>query len=157
MKPKQGSYRNFLYCLTHFEWQEQNSLPKQRYIFQIPKQKPITTPELFREAVIHTFPLDPPLTSGKYHFDALADSLYGGLLALPSLTPNHNLPVSVIWTWADAIPQNFLIQQVAFFYHVAQSFTVDNQQGGVALRLYLICANTHTKQSLQQLFSWYLN
>ena len=80
------TYKGFLFCVTKTELAELNlgtDRLSKKFHFRHPSKQVINNENLFWEAAIYSFPLDPPYEKpGNYVSDALADSLFGGFLGL---------------------------------------------------------------------------
>lgn len=82
----------------------------------------INTQERFWAAVVASLPLDPPISlkHTRYNWDALDDSLFGGLLGL-------GVPaVDILWPFANDVAMVFLVPAVKFFQKVAGSVRRDD-------------------------------
>ena len=154
-------YKDFLFCVTRNEMiqLEKDKLRYNKtYDFQLPTGEVINSERRFWEAAIYTFPLDPPKSEARdYVGDALADSLFGGLLGLVVDSNFDVLEVNVIWKFADNVQRHFLTRMVKFFRHVC--ITIQPESGGdeisrqgINLRLFLICSNEKNKDELASEF-----
>jgi hypothetical protein len=85
------------YALKEYE-NNQDKRTRHVFILSHPSMNAITSKKSFFEAVIHSFPLDPPLPqSNKYSWDAIQDSLRGGLINL-----DEDL-IDIVWNEVDAV------------------------------------------------------
>ncbi len=139
---------NILNCITVNQMHTIISNSPKLYTFQAPSGAVITSDKLFWAAVIYTFPLDPPVRSHKV-IGALADSLFGGLLRA------GHPKVDILWPYADNISRAFLIDKAKFFSDLAFSVSPDDEhrikynEGGVRLRLFLVCSNEDSRKLLE--------
>lgn len=89
----------------------------------------------FKEIVTQTIPLDPPL-SGNVHYDALRDSLWGGIEGL------HSEKVAIIWSnfntmLSKGLPDYLKISQC--IYNVAEGLNPDyGAEYDVDLKIFLL-------------------
>lgn len=143
----------FLHCITIDQLHEINRAQRNVYTLKGTNDAIVNTEEFFWKAIVDHFPLNPPLhvkQMGK-PMGALADSLFGGLLG------THETHVDIVWPYADSISQSFLLDKVGFWRDVAFSISPDDAQriqsgeGGVVLRLFLLCANAQNRDRLQNL------
>lgn len=143
---------NFLNCITIDQMHSVISNSPKLYTFQTKTGEIVNSDKLFWEAVIITFPLNPPLRSHKV-IGALADSIFGGLLSA------GHPKVDILWLYADSISRPFSINKVEFFNNVAFSVSPDDEhrvkhnEGGVRLRLFLVCSNEDNRKALETEFS----
>lgn len=97
--------------------------PRARRVFTLthPSGAPITDERTFYDAVLHTFPLDPPLLQQKRcNWDALQDSLYGGLVNLEEEL------IDIVWPDVHAVASASiptLIEGIRFLLHATDHFT----------------------------------
>ncbi len=100
----------------------------------------VNTKERFLLRLTPSLPLDPPYVS--HNWDALADSLFGGLLSGCATS------VDIMWPFANDVTLQFLIVGVKFFRQVAESVR-DREDSSVSLRLFLICSNDNSRSTLE--------
>lgn len=137
----------FLTCITVADLarlKADHGLAKRHYTLQATPGMAITTKERFFEAVNASLPLDPPHVS--HDWDALDDSLFGGLLGL------NNPAVDIIWPFANDVAVVFLVKAVKFLKSVAESV---HEHNGMQVRLFLVCSNEPSRQRIEAEF-WFL-
>lgn len=111
------------------------------YIIKLNGQEVYNEVTFFKEIVNQSIPLDPPL-SGKVHYDAFNDSLWGGLSEIPSEK------VALIWTEFDKMLDkglNDFLQISQCIYKIAEDLThieygIDHR---VDLKVFLIGEGTN--------------
>lgn len=141
----------FLTCSTVIDFAQlkaDHGLAKRHYMLQAAPGIAITAEERFWAAAIASLPLDPPimLKHTRYYWDALDDSLVGGLLGL-------GIPaVDIVWPFANDVAVVFLVKAVKFLRSVAESVQEHN---GMQVRLFLLCSNEPSRQRIEAEF-WFL-
>jgi hypothetical protein len=141
----------FLTCRTVTDFAQlkaEHGVAKRHYTLQATPSMAINTEERFWAAVIASLPLDPPimLKHTRYYWDALDDSLFGGLLGL-------GIPaVDIIWPFANDVAVVFLVKAVKFFKNVAENV---HEHNGMQVRLCLVCSNEASRQRIDAEF-WFL-
>jgi hypothetical protein len=113
----------------------------------------LNTEERFFRAVNQSLPLNPPRVF--HNWDALEDSLFGGLLY------SGHKHVEIIWPFADdvaASSTHLMIKIVKFFHSVAKSiYDEDDPQRNCMLSLNLVCSNERSKKRLKlELWAWFI-
>lgn len=111
--------RRFLSCIAVADLERlkaERQLAKKHYVLRTANGRIADTKERFFEAVNLSLPLDPFYPPGIAHsWDALDDSLFGGLLGLEA--PEAD----IIWPFANDVGIAFLVTGVKFFKNVADS------------------------------------
>jgi hypothetical protein len=97
--------------------------PRARRVFTLthPSGAPITDERTFYDAVLHTFPLDPPMLRKKTcNWGALQDSLHGGLESLEEEL------IDIVWPDVHAVAKASiptLVEGVLFLLRATDHFT----------------------------------
>lgn len=141
----------FLHCITIAEvgrLKAEHGKARKQFTFQTPTKQVINTKERFFEAANASLPLDPP--NVLHDWDALQDSLFGGLLRSGARF------VDIVWPFANDVAIVFLVKAVKFFKLVADSVGGRDDIGAsVTVRVFLVCSNEASRNKLEAEF-WFL-
>ena len=148
---RSNSFLNFVSVEDTYK-KSPNRLTKQ-YTLQTTSGKIIDSEKTLYDAVSNaSFPMDPP-NGGLW--DGLADSLFGGFLS-----PNFEYDfVDIFWLNADgsaAASPTFFVKVIKWFAHVAMSVSPMErdepfyEEGGVILRLFLVCSSEERARALRR-------
>ena len=132
----------WLQCITVADLarlKAEQGLAKTRYTLQTSTGVIVNTKERFFEAANQSLPLDPPRV--RQNWDALEDSLFGGVLGRPDRS------VDILWPFANDVARVFLVVGVKFFKSVTEAVE-DHFEYPTRMRLLLICSNESSKQRL---------